>query len=83
MARKPPVLRGNMMPMMPEEEDKHEKMLSEMHDALYTLGSKIRKPIQSRGDKLLPSDLRPAESDEAKSARSHIERVHRAMKREK
>jgi len=68
---------------MPMEEDKHEKMLSEMHDALYTLGNKIRKPIGGRGDKLLPKDLAPAEPEGAASARSHIERLHKSMRSEK
>jgi len=70
------------MPGMPAE-DKHEKMLGEMHDALYTLGSKIRRPIGGRGDKLLPKDLAPAEPEGAKSARTHIESLHKAMKGEK
>jgi len=68
---------------MPMDEDKHEKMMSEMHDALYTLGSKIRKPIGGRGDKLLPKSMVPAEDEDAKAARAHIERLHRAMKSEK
>ncbi len=65
---------------MPVEEDKHERMLSEMHDALYTLGSKIRKPIGGRGDKLLPKELAPAEPEGAKQARDHIESLHASMK---
>jgi len=69
--------RGN--PTMPKQ-DKHEKMLSEMHSALYSLGNKIRKPYESDGDKLLPSDLRVGESPEAKAARAHIQTLHKSMK---
>jgi hypothetical protein len=62
------------------EQDKHEKMLSTMHDALYTLGSKIRKPFGGgQGDKLLPPDLVPQEPVEARAARLHIESLHHAM----
>lgn len=66
-------------PMAPEQ-DKHEKMLSEMHDALYTLGNKMRPPMGGNGDKLLPKGLAPAESPEASMARMHIETLHKAMK---
>jgi hypothetical protein len=55
-------------------------MLSEMHDALYTLGNKMRKPFQSTGDKLLPKGLAPAEAPEAAMARLHVETLHKAMK---
>lgn len=67
----------------PMDMDKHEKMLGEMHDALYTLAAKIRPPMSSSGDKLLPVELRPAEPEGAKVARSHIEKLHRAMKGKK
>ena len=39
------------------EQDAHQTKLSEMHDALYSLGDKIRKPYPGRGEKLLPKDL--------------------------
>jgi hypothetical protein len=81
MARKNPTAGRDIG--MPMDEDKHEKMLSEMHDALYTLGSKIRKPIGGRGDKLLPKDLAPAEPEGAKAARNHIESLHKAMRGER
>ena len=67
---------------MPEQ-DKHEKMLSEMHEALYSLSSKIRKPFPSSGDKLLPKELAPAEPEGSKAARAHIEKLHKAMRSEK
>lgn len=54
-------------------------MLSEMHDALYTLGNKIRKPSPSRGNKLLPKELQEKEPEGADVARSTIEQLHKAM----
>jgi len=63
--------------------DKHEGMLDEMHDALYSLGHKIRKPFPGKGEKLLPRGLRQSEAPEAKAARRHITRLHRAMREEK
>jgi len=65
---------------MPAEEDKHQGMLSEMHDALYQLGDKIRKPFGGRGSKLLPKGLQENETPEAQLARTHIETMHGAMK---
>lgn len=77
MARKNPTISG-----LPKQ-DKHEKMLSDMHSALYALGDKIRKPYRSDGEKLLPMALQESESPEAKLARNHIECLHRAMQEEK
>lgn len=71
------------MEPMSMDEDKHQSMLSEMHDALYSLGSKISKPFSGRGEKLLPKALQAAEPEEGKAARAHIERLHSAMKSEK
>lgn len=68
------------VPMMVHQ-DKHERMLSEMHDALYTLGNKIRKPMGGHGEKLLPKSMQSHEAPEAKAARSHIEDIHTAMKK--
>ena len=79
MARKNPTV--SSIPQM--EQDPHEKKLSEMHDALYSLGDKIRKPYGRDGDKLLPKDLRAEEKPEAKAARAHIDALHKAMKGEK
>lgn len=66
-----------------DQQSPHEKKLSEMHSALYSLGDKIRKPHQSDGEKLLPKDLRSREPKEAKQARKHINALHKAMKGEK
>jgi hypothetical protein len=63
--------------------DAHESKLQEMHDALYVLGDKIRKPYKRSGEKLLPKDLQTAESDESRAARNHINALHDAMKGEK
>lgn len=60
---------------MPEQ-SKHEKMLSEMHDALYTLGNKVRKPMPSSGEKLLPADLKQQEAPEVSAAKAHVEKLH-------
>jgi hypothetical protein len=64
---------------MPAEEP-HEGMLREMHDALYQLGDKARKPFSGNGSKLLPKDLRNEEAPEAKAARGHIATLHKMMK---
>ncbi len=67
-------------------QDKHEKMLSDMHDALYSLGDAIRKPGGLSGGrpgakKLLPPEIAgPSDTPEAKTARKHIETIHAAMK---
>jgi hypothetical protein len=61
-------------------EDPQQKKLSEMHGALHSLGDKIRKPYPNSGDKLLPKELVPAESDDSKMARKHIDNLHAAMK---
>jgi hypothetical protein len=62
------------------EQSPHEKKLSEMHDALYSLGDKIRKPYPRSGEKLLPAELQEQEPDGAKAARKHIDNLHAAMK---
>ena len=64
---------------MPEQ-DKHQGLLSEMHDALYSLGEKIRKPFNRGGEKLLPKPLRSSETPESKAARAHIQNLHKSMK---
>jgi len=76
MARKNPTI---AMPKM----DKHEQMCSDMNSAIYALSDKIRKPYPRSGDKLLPSHLQEHESDDSKSAKKHIERLHKAFKAEK
>ena len=77
MARKNPIA------PMEIHQDKHDKMLSEMHSALYTLGDKIQKPSPRSGEKLLPENLRQQAPKGAKAARRHIQRIHRAMREEK
>jgi len=74
MARKNPTAIGEV------RRDKHEQMTSDMHDALYTLGDKIRKPYPRAGEHMLPSNLQEGEKPEAKAARKHIERLHKAFK---
>ena len=63
-----------VMPTMPKQA-KHEEQLSEMHDALYQLGDQAR----SHGGKLLPSKL----SKPTAAAKKHINRLHKAFKKEK
>jgi len=63
-----------------DRRDKHEQMIGDMHDALYSLGDKIRKPLAHDGDKLLPVELQQHEKPEAKAARKHVEKLHRAFK---
>lgn len=60
--------------------DKHEKMASEMHDAIYQMQDKMRKPYPRTGSKLLPAKLQSTETPESKMARAHIEKMHAAMK---
>ena len=83
MPRKNPTVSSCSEVCGPMEQDAHETKLSEMHDALYSLGDKIRKNHPGRGEKLLPKELQSAEKPEAKSARKHIDNLHRAMKGEK
>lgn len=78
--RKAPGATRMAMAMAMPEQDKHEGMLSQMHDALYALGDKIRKPFARNGEKLLPKKLQSGESPESKAARGHIEALHAAMK---
>lgn len=77
MARKNPAV-----PSVPKM-DKHEQMCSDMNSAVYTLQDKIRKPMPRDGEKLLPKHLQSQEGPDAKSARKHIERLHRAFREEK
>jgi len=79
MKRKNPTV--SEVPAM--EQDAHESKLSEMHDCLYALGDKIRKPYPGRGEKLLPKELQSREKPEGKAARKHIDALHKAMKGEK
>lgn len=67
---------------MPKRE-KHESKLDEMHDALYRLGDQAHKPYAGNGAKLLPEGLAPAEKPEARAAKRHIDRLHRAFKNTK
>jgi hypothetical protein len=64
---------------MPAEEP-HESALREMHDALYQLGDKARKPFGGQGSKLLPKGLRNEADPAAKAARVHIASLHKMMK---
>lgn len=80
MARKNPT--EQCMPGIVDQ-DEHERKLSEMHDALYSLGDKIRKPYPGRGEKLLPKDLQSHEKPEARTARKHIDALHKAFKSER
>lgn len=66
--------------MTGEPEDRHQQKAREMHDAIYALQDKIRKPYNSGGDKLLPKDLRSSDTPEARAARAHIDMLHTAMK---
>jgi len=66
-----------------DHQSPHDKKLSEMHSALYTLGDKIRKPFARDGEKLLPKNLRAQEPKEARQARKHIDALHKAMMAEK
>jgi len=59
---------------------KEEQMCSDMHSALSSLSDKMRKPYASNGDKLLPKDLQANEKPEAKAARGHIRRLHKAFR---
>jgi hypothetical protein len=76
-ARKNPTTIG--VDNMSEEE----QMCSDMHSALHSLSDKVRKPFAGSGDKLLPKGLRATERPEARAARKHIRRLHRAFKSEK
>jgi len=69
-------------PAMPEQ-SAHEKKLSEMHDALYSLGDKIRKPMERSGDTLLPNHLKKSPPKHSEMAKKHIDTLHGMMKVEK
>ena len=62
------------MPSMPKRA-KHEEQLDEMHDALYELGNQAH----SRGGNLLPKGLQKPSA----KAKKHINRLHKAFKKEK
>lgn len=72
-------MHSRMMPSMPKRE-KHQEQLDEMHDALYQLSDQARVPMGGSGKALLPPDLSPGEKPEAKAAKKHIDRLHRAFK---
>jgi len=59
----------------------HEEKLSDMHDALYTLGDHAREHsgLGGNGAKLLPAEVVP-EKPEAKAAKLHIDRLHKMFK---
>jgi hypothetical protein len=57
-----------------------EKKLDEMHSALYALGSKVRKPTPSEGEKLLPAELQQQESPEVAAAKTHVDALHAHFK---
>jgi methylmalonyl-CoA mutase N-terminal domain/subunit len=54
---------------------KHEEQLNEMHDALYQLGEAAR----SKGGNLLPASMNKPTA----KAKKHINRLHKAFKKEK
>lgn len=72
--------RTNPVAISQDRQDKHEQMCSEMHDCLYNLSDKMRKPFPRSGEKLLPGHLQESEKPEAKAAKAHIERLHKAFK---
>lgn len=70
------------MAAMPKQ-SKHEKMLSDMHDVLYTLGDKIRKPFSRPYNALIPKALAKMPTDQGDMAKKHIEVLHKGMKKGK
>lgn len=65
---------------MPKQ-SKHEKMLSDMHDALYTLGDKIRKPFKRPSNALVPKLLQKEDPERhAVEAKQHIAKMHKTMR---
>ena len=80
MARKNPVV-PDIARAMPEM-DKHEQMCNDISGAMSSLRDKIRKPYDNSGENLLPKDLRSGGAA-GKSARKHIERIHRAIRSER
>jgi hypothetical protein len=62
------------------EQSPHEKKLSEMHSALYALGNKVRKPMPSEGENLLPAELQQQESPEVAAAKAHVDALHAHFK---
>ena len=80
--RKAPGAARMDMPMMPEM-DADEKKVSDMHDALYSLSDKIRKPMERPGDKLLPDHLKKSPAKHGEMARKQIRALHRAFREEK
>lgn len=62
------------------QQSEHEKLLGEMHDALYALGDRVRKPYPRDGDKLLPEELQRTELPETRTAKKYIVKLHKQMK---
>lgn len=77
MARSKPKDRSVGLAMPHQEE--HDKMMSEMHDTLYALSDKLRKPFNMAG-KFLPKSLQPKQTPEAKAAKDHVKRLHKSFK---
>lgn len=75
MARKSPISIGSDRPQAP-----HEEQLSQMHDALYQLGDQARPMNHGSGSALLPPDLTEDDKPEAKAAKKHISKLHKAFK---
>jgi hypothetical protein len=79
--RKSPKARSTDMPAMPRM-NSHQKMMSEMHSALYDLDNKI-SPIRNpkATTDLLPKELQPSEKDDMKIlAQKHVKELHKAFK---
>lgn len=66
--------------MRPRSEE--ERMLDEMHDALYCLSRDMSESYKSPGDKLLPSALQEGydEADTSKQAKAHVRKLYAAFK---
>jgi len=75
MARSKPANRAIPMP----HQEEHDKMMSEMHDTLYALSDKLRKPMNFAG-KLLPKKLRPKDNPDSTAAKAHVKRLHKSFK---
>jgi len=78
MAR-PKITDRSASPGMPHQAE-HDKMMSEMHDTLYTLGDKVRKAFPDYRKPLLPAHLKPKPTPESKEAKRHIELLHSSFK---
>lgn len=66
-------------PQMPHQEE-HDKMMSDMHDTLYSLGDKVRKAFPDYRKPLLPKELKPKKTRESSMAKRHIILLHDAFK---